>query len=628
MKLYTVIPIARTIGRETLSYFGSDLINPGALVSIPLRKKTAYGIVIEAHDIAESKADIKKSSFALKKITGIKAKHFLSEDFLNACIETAEHFATTTGGILQNVLPELVLTNALEQAVKEGGRRERPHEKLVLQADDEERFAHYKSFIRGEFAKNSSVYFCLPTIEDVRKTKSLLEKGIEQYTVVLHSGLSKKEFLLSLKVIEHTRHPVLIICTPAFLSVERPDTGSIVLDRENSRNYRTQARPFFDMRVFAQNLAKKKSLRILYGDLLLSTETLSRHANDEYIEFAPLKFRMVSSAHNLLVDMKTEANGIEKKFRVLSPELEALIDKTKEENERLFIWTARKGLSPSTVCGDCGQTVVCTVCKTPVVLFGVPGGQNFFRCNRCGETRDAAERCINCNSWKLTTLGIGIERVEEEIKKRFPAVTIFRIDKESVKSEKKALEIVQKFEETPGSVLLGTELALFYMKNPLENVAVASVDSLFSVPDFRINEKIFYILLSLRSLAQKVFIIQTRNSESGVLDYAIKGNLMDFYREEIADRKRFSYPPYSIFIKLSLEGKSAVAEEYAKTIAELFNSWDPSIYRGSAPSRKGNVVMNVLIRIPTKEWPVQELLQKIRSLPPNIAVRVDPDSLL
>jgi primosomal protein N' (replication factor Y) len=326
--------------------------------------------------------------------------------------------------------------------------------------------------------------------------------------------------------------------------------------------------------------------------------------------------------------MKTTANGVEKKFKVLSPELEALIDKTKEENERLFIWTARKGLSPSTICGDCGQTVVCTECKTPVVLFGVPGGQNFFRCNRCGETRDAAERCTNCNSWKLTTLGIGVEGVEEEIKKRFPDVTIFRMDKESVKSEKKAVEMVRKFEETPGSILLGTELALFYMKNPLENVAVASIDALFSVPDFRINEKIFYILLSLRSLAQKVFVIQTRNAQSKVLDYAIKGNLMDFYREEVADRKKFSYPPYSVFIKLSLEGKASVAEAYAKTIAELFTPWEPGIYRGNAPTRKGNVVMNILMRIPTKEWPHEEILQKIRSLPPNIAVRVDPDSLL
>ncbi len=628
MRLYTIIPIARTLGHDTLSYFGSDSIPLGALVSIPIRKKTAYGIVAAVHDVSESKSEIKKADYSLRKITSVKSKNFLSSEFLKACTATAEYFATTTGGILQNVLPELVLTHALEIETKGMQKRNTTCEQFALQADDEERFSHYKSFIRGEFAKNQSVYFCLPTIQDIKRTKNLLDKGIEQYTVTLHSGLSKKEFLLTLKIIESTRHPLLIITTPSFLSIERPDTGSIIVDRENSRGYRTQSRPYFDMRKFIENLAKVKCIRLVLGDLILSTEALVRHDNDEFIEFAPLKFRMLSSAHNLLVNMKTEPDGTEKKFRVLSPELEALIDKTKEENERLFLFTARKGLSPSTVCGDCGQTVVCTRCKTPVVLFGAHDSQNFFRCNRCGEVRDAAERCINCDSWKLTTLGIGIEGVEAEIKKKFPTVKIFRLDKESVKTEKKAIEMIREFEETPGSILLGTELALFYTKSAVENVAVVSIDALFSIPDFRMNEKIFYILLSLRSLAEKVFVIQTRNTENKILDYAIKGNLMDFYRDESADRKKFSYPPFSTFIKLSFEDKSNQSEAHAEELALLFKSWEHNIYQSSTPSKKGNTVMNILIRLSKKEWPHPELELVLRRLPPSIAVRVDPDSLL
>jgi primosomal protein N' (replication factor Y) len=238
------------------------------------------------------------------------------------------------------------------------------------------------------------------------------------------------------------------------------------------------------------------------------------------------------------------------------------------------------------------------------------------------------ERCRNCDSWKLETLGIGIERVEQEIRKLFPDLKLFRLDKESVKSEKRALEIVNKFQESPGSVLLGTELSLFYLKKPIENVAIASIDSLFALPDFRINEKIFYTLLTLRSRAEKVFIIQTRNADETVFDYALKGSLADFYREEIEDRKKFLYPPYSVFIKLSIEGKKPAILEDAQTLAKLLDEYNPNIYPSFSPSRRGNTIMNVILKLQSESWPDDKLMKKIMSLPPQVAVRVDPESLI
>ncbi len=626
MKLYEVIPIAKGIGRDTLSYFGKDDIELGSLVTIPLRKKNSYAIVIQKSEIGKEKSQLKSSSFALKKIGAIISPHFISGNFLKAAETTAKYFAATTGSVLQSLLPSLVLEEKRKKTVtKNGAKSEIRKEHVVLQSDDEERIATYRSFIRGEFARDSSVYFCLPTIEDIRFMKTRLEKGIEQYIAVLHSKLSTKEFAKQLEIIEETAHPILILTTVPFLSVERKDAKSIVLDRENSRGYRTQTRPYFDMRVFVENLAKISNKKLILGDMMLSTETLFRLKNEEFAEFSPLKSRLISTAQSLLIDMK-EVKGKED-FRILSKELEALIDKTKEENERLFIFAARKGLSPTTVCGDCGQVVVCDNCRAPIVLY-TRGGKNIFKCNKCGEERDTMERCNNCQSWKLETLGIGIERVEEEIKKKFPNIKIFRMDKESVKTEKKALDMTRKFEDSPGSVMIGTELALFYLKNNIENVAVASIDSLFSIPDFRINEKMFYVLLTMRSRAQKVFIIQTRNAGGTVFDYVMKGNLTDFYREEIEDRKIFSYPPFSVFIKLSIEGRRPKVDTEANKIAELFKKYNPSIFPGFSPTKKGNVVMNILIRVASKDWPNEEMLRVISTLPPHVAVRIDPESLL
>jgi primosomal protein N' len=639
MKLYTVIPIARGMGKETLSYFGSDGIETGALVSIPLRKKEGYGIVIGEEDVKKAKAQIKSSAFTLRKITKVGSKKFLSKKFLDAALETARFHASTTGAVLLHLLPEALLENATKVGLVEDTKPETIRsESLLVQGEYEDRFAHYKGFIRGQFARRSSVFFCLPTIENIRQAKEILQKGIAEYTVVLHSSLSKKELSEALQIIKEEKHPVLIIATAPFLSVPRKDIGSIVLEKENSRVYKTQSRPYIDLRIFVEKFARAKNIPILRGDLLLSIETLWKWKNDEYGEFSPLKMRALSGAHNVLIDMRKKAVGLEdgspndddpEKFRVLSPALEALIDKNHADSERLFIWSARKGLSPTTVCGDCGAIVICNRCSAPVTLYsGRKGEENFFMCNKCGVTRSAAEKCRFCDSWKLATLGIGIERVEEEITKKFPHVKVFRLDKDAAKTEKKAHEILSRFYATPGSILLGTELALFYLTENIENMAVASIDSLFALPDFRISEKIIYSLLLMRSRAEKVFLIQTRNASDPLFEYALKGNIIDFYKQEIADRETFGYPPFSIFIKLSVEGKGVSVETAAENIKKLLVDYEPKIYKSFAPSRRGNNVYHVLISRKPKEWPDDVLLQILLSLPPSVGIRVDPESLL
>lgn len=631
MKVYTVIPIAKTLGKETLTYFGPEDVPMGSLVEIPLRKKIVHAIIIHEESVSTNKSELKQSHYALKKIGKISNREFLSSTFLEAASYTAHVHGTTTGSVLQALLPKLILENAniLSKQLQDSKKQERSLKKefLVVQDGDDDRFAHYKSFIRGEFAKGNSVYFCLPTVEDIKRSKINLEKGIEQYCCVLHSGLSKKEFVHSLELIQNEKHPILILGTTPFLSVQRNGFGSIILDRENSRSYRTQSRPYFDMRVFIKKLAELSRVRLIMGDLMLSIETLYHQKNEVYAELSPMKFRQLTSAQSLLVDMKLPKGEFAPEFRILSKELEALIDKSTEENENLFIFCGRKGLAPITVCGDCGLVVVCKRCGAPVTLYQREAG-NIFACNKCGDERGTEERCRHCESWKLETLGIGAEGVEMEIKKRFPNATVFRMDKDNTDTPKKALAIIEKFKTNPGSVLIGTELALFYLSEPIENIAVASIDALLSLPDYRINEKIFYLLLTMRSRASKVFLIQTRNAQAKIFDYALKGNLSDFYRQEIDERHKFKYPPFSQFIKLSIEGNRTAVEKEVENLTEFFKEWNPAPFESITLSKKGNVIIHILFRFEARIWPDNAFLEKIKSLPPQIAVRVDPENLL
>ncbi len=633
MFIVQVVPIARGIGKETLSYFtASSDIKPGSIVRVPVRSREIPALVISSMDATEAKAELKSSTFAVRKIGKLKVLPLFQPEFVDAAKDAAEYFAGSTGSVLATITPKTILEHAekvlpVEIKAVDAKAVTAKHEPYVIQADEEERLAHYKSLIREQFARKKSVFFCLPTIQDTKRIFETIPKGIEPYTYVLNSSLSKKDLVATWNKIISEPHPVLIIATGSFMGIPRGDIGTIIIERESSSGYKLQIRPYIDIRTIAEFYSKRTGAKLIFGDILLRVETLWRTKNGELSELSPLKFRSISTVQDVVVDMKKYKTLDTPEFRIISNELQALIEKSKENNENLFIFAARRGLAPTTVCGDCGTTVLCTRCSAPIVLHRA-GDENFFLCHRCGERRTAEERCKNCNSWKLTTLGIGIELIEETLKNMYPDVKIFRMDKDCITTHKQALTLTNQFYNSPGSILLGTEMALVYLEKPVENSAVATIDSLFSIPDFRINEKIMNILLKMRSLTQKIFVVQTRSRDQHVFDYATKGNLMDFYREEVEGRKILQYPPFSMLIKITIRGTKPRVVEDMKFVEEQLAEYNPLVFPAFIETVNKKTIMHAILKIDRKQWISRVLLDKLLELPPHISVNIDPESLL
>ena len=633
MKLIEVIPISRGIPKESLSYFSSVAVPVGSVVKVPLRKKVIPAIVISATDAQEAKSDIKDLDFPLKKIERTKFAKFLTEDFVEASKETAKYFAGSTGSVLYSLVPKVLLENVdkikIHEVIEAENKKPQIYDKFVIQATDDERYASYKSLIREEFAKNLSVFFCLPTIQDIKKAAENLQKGIEKYTYILHSGMEQKEIIKSVNEILLEKHPVLIIATGGFLSIPRKDVGTLIVDRENSRSYKNQRRPYLDIRYFAEKYTEKTKIKLIFGDMLLRTETIWRYKNAELVEVSPLKFRSLSTTTEEIIDMKNRPeNDLEKpKFKIISDRLEQLIFKNVRENEHLFIFVGRRGLSPSVVCADCGTIVGCKTCGAHTVLHKSPI-ENFFLCHKCGERRSALEKCVNCNSWKLTTLGIGTELVEQMLLDKFPNQKIFKLDSDSSPTHKKATQTIEKFYNSPQGILIGTEMALLYLTEKIENSAVVSIDAFFSIPDYRINERVLNILLKIRSITDRNFLIQTRDSTQKVFDYASKGNLIDFYKDEIFMREKLGYPPFSILIKIIIAGNKSEVLESVEFLQKELDPYEINIFPAFIPGAKGKYAVNGIVKIPKKDWPNEKILNVLKSLPPNFSVNIDPENLL
>ncbi len=202
------------------------------------------------------------------------------------------------------------------------------------------------------------------------------------------------------------------------------------------------------------------------------------------------------------------------------------------------------------------------------------------------------------------------------------------MDKDHIKTHKQAIKTRDIFYNTPGAICIGTEMALPYLSGKIENTGIISLDSFFSIPDFRINEKIFHILLSLRVLAEKKMIVQTREENTKIFDHALRGNLIDFYRDEIEDRKQIGYPPFVTYIKITLEGDKVTVKNQMTDIGELLKPYELSVFEAFNPGAKSKFMMHGLISLPRGKWVDGELLAKLRALPPQCAIKIDPDTLL
>lgn len=627
MYLIKAIPIARGVSADILSYWSPESAPKGSVIKVPLRKRVIGAIVVSSEHALEAKAEIRGAEFEVKKIENVKPRQIFLPEFFKVAEEVSRYYAASVGSVLFSLIPSAILAEPDKAPEIDGGlKRNKLRESYVLQKPDEDRYAHYKSLIRERFAKKQSVFMVMPTAEDIKRAQSFLEKGIEPYTYVLHGGLSKAEILKIWKKALNDTHPIVIVATGTFLSLPRNDITLYIVERENSRAYKDQTRPFLDERLFTERFAVSTGADIIFGDSCLRVETLYREEEDELVEYAPLSMRSLSTARDVLVNMK-EKKDPETRFAVLSPELIELARKNKEESGLMFVFAGRKGLSPSTVCADCESVVSCESCSAPLVLHGA-GDRRFYLCNRCGKRYDTETKCRDCGSWRLQPLGIGTETVEEELKKAIPGISVMRFDKLSMTSHKKALMLAEKWYSTPGSVMVGTELALLYLDKPIDASAVASLDAFFSIPDFRINEKIFSIILRMRSITRKDFLLQTRKPDEPVLTYGIKGNIIDFYRSEIDERRRALFPPFGVFVKISCIGKreDAIASmEYIKT---HLAGYTVTVFPAFIATVKNQFIMNALIRLRPGEWPDEILLEKLRALPPSYAVNVDPESLI
>jgi primosomal protein N' (replication factor Y) (superfamily II helicase) len=632
MFIITVCPLTRQKGIDTLTYFSASFFEKGSIISIPLRKKIIEGCVLEVKNIEKEKSAVRNASFVLHKIKKQKAHSLLPKEWCTSVKKTADFYAQsysqTFFSLISPLLFEFYAEKKNENTKKEREKKNISFHSTLFQGFFLDRISLYRTLIREAFAQKSSLCFVLPHREALFHIIPFLEKDCCGHFYSLYSTMTQKKKKEVLEKIHSSPHPVIVFITPHYIFLPRKDFRHYIIENENNELYRTSHSPFIDFRFLIATLAKETKSTLLYADIPLSLSRIyekKKGLSDEITTGSQKRFTLPVRAS--IIDRREEKRFSGTPFTCISKELENALSLYSEKKEKTLLIVNRRGLSTTTVCNDCGNTVLCKECDATVTLHkGV--SENYFLCHSCGAFRSAKERCLYCNSWKLEALGIGIEKVSEEIKKKFPDIPLFIAVSDVYKNTKELKKILSLYENTTGALLISTLPSLRYIKEKIPFVGIVSLDTLFSLPVFNIQEKIAHILLSLAEKTEKEFFLQTRHSDIDFLITLLSGKIGSFYKEEMFLRKKFGYPPETVLIKISVETRRENMDSLLEEMGSLLTPHGALLSPHTRTTQKNTFIRFFFFRIEEEKWPDETLLSILRTLPPSVTITVNPSDVV
>ncbi len=628
MHILEVIPVTRSRrATEALTYFSTKELNSGDLVSIPLRDKIVPAVVKKVSDVRTAKSEIKISNFRMKPIKSFIKENFVSPEMLRAVERISEEILFPPGAVLARLIPKPVFSPKVFKSSPSPGRY---YKQEALKGSFQERILEYRALVREHFAREKSLTIVTPRLEDLKRLRAELERGIDAYVFSLSSELSPKKYLEEWNRASQSAHPVLILGTPQVLSLERPDLETLVLDGEGSEFYHLEEWGSLDFRRAAEIIAEEKKMKLIRADEILQIETMWKAQSGLIEEKTPVLTRIQTNLETALINLKKSKE--EPVLSWLSPELVASIREADLKNEKILIFVNRKGYSAFTVCHDCGRSIVCPSCSVPLVLHASSQWKKEFLCHHCLKKSEVPEHCPYCFSWKLKDYGLGLEKIELELKKLFPKLKPVRLDREVLKNNKVPEDFFQN------KAILASELILSYPEIKFDFTAVISLDHLFTIPDFKMAERIFRLITELKGKTRKKMLLQTRFLENSLLTSALGGNISQFYQAEIKERETFSYPPFSRLVKLKREDANLPRlKTEAARVSLLLKPYAPSSSAAFLEKIKNkyrwNIVLKVAPKVLTREgpevWPKnRELFSLLQKLAVSWEIIVDPKSII
>ncbi|MBP5450289.1 MAG: primosomal protein N' [Spirochaetales bacterium] len=423
----------------------------------------------------------------------------------------------------------------------------------------------YIKLIEDTLAAGRGVLFLVPEIVLSQQTLTRLKSCFGDNCAILHSNLTTAtRFNESLKVFDGKAMIAVGPRSSIFAPVH--NLGLIIMDEEHESAYKADESPRFHSRTVAQYLAKTHDAVLLLGSATPSIETYyyATHdifrlycLNERYGNAQLPKIEIIDTAQfdyqtNLTLPLVQEINR-----RLLA-------------HQQIVLLQNRRGFSNVIKCNNCDMTLTCPNCN---IYLTYHKADNKLTCHHCGYTIPMPTECPECHSPRLTRLGAGTERIEEEISRTFPHAHIQRMDLDTLKDPEKIQNIFQEIENGQIDILVGTQIIAKGLHFPnIKFVGIINADMMLNIPDFKSSERAFALITQVAGRAgrtddQGFVMIQTANPTHYSITSAQNSDYNVFYQQEIGFRHLLSLPPFVRMLRLVLRGPKE--EEVAANINQI-----------------------------------------------------------
>lgn len=435
----------------------------------------------------------------------------------------------------------------------------------------------YMHLAKEHVEKGQQVLYLMPEIGLTTRLTQRLQVVFGNKMALYHSKMNERERVeIWNKMLSDEPYQLILgVRSSLFLPYKR--LGLIIVDEEHEASYKQQEpSPRYHARDTAIMLAHIAGAKTLLGSATPSMESYHNAKRGKYglVELKTtynelmLPEVLVENTHDLIKRKKMKS--------LLAPSLIEAITDALANGEQAILFRNRRGFASWVECKSCGWVAKCTRCDVALTYHK---RKNRMVCHYCNESYPLPHVCPKCDNEKLKALGIGTERIEEEVKLLFPEATVARMDADTTHGRGELERVIKRFQENEVQIMVGTRM--LSKELDFENVRVigfVAADSLLNYPDFRSHERGFQLILqavgrAARKHGQSQVIIQSNDSGQPIYTFIRERNIEEFYRFQLQERKQFNYPPFNRLTKIIFKHKSesiaeAAASQFAQRVRE------------------------------------------------------------
>jgi len=426
----------------------------------------------------------------------------------------------------------------------------------------------YLQLIEHIIKKGKQAIVLVPEISLTPQMVYRFKSRFGNEVAVLHSRLSPGERYDQWRLIRDGKIKVAVGARSAVFA-PFDNLGMIVIDEEHESSYKSETTPKYHASEIARQRCIDNNAILLYGSATPSVQTYYRAKKGE-IELLEMSERTneMELPKMTLVDMRKELEDGNRSM--FSRKLETEIASRIENGQQTMLFLNRRGYASFVLCRNCGYTLKCINCDITMTYHS---SDDRLICHYCGYTIKTPKLCPKCSSRYIKQFGVGTQKVEEEVKKKFPQSSVIRMDMDTTTYKNSHEEILRKFREENINIMIGTQMIA--KGHDFHNVTLAGIlaaDGLLNVGDYWASERTFQLITQMAGRAGRgeipgEVVIQTYNTEDFSIQAACKNDYNFFYEQEIQIRKRLGYPPFTCIGLIVLRGtRDRIVFESAKAI--------------------------------------------------------------